>query len=240
MIPAIRTVPLFAGACLLGSLCACGGAGQGASAEDAASAKRDTELTHEECDIASDDAVKDDGDNDGHPELIRVLEGGREICRAVDINRDSLIDAYVYFDEQGNERRREYGFDRDDRPDEIVIYEGGQLSAKLRETNNDRKIDTWDYYQGGRLVREERDSSGDGYVDQWWTFPNPDDPKCAVVVSDVNGDGKPDEESRLDLCADNDSVPPAAPPPSPSPAGSASKPGPDAAPKSEGASGGSP
>ena len=193
MTRAIRTGTVVAAAWLLGSLGACSGAGaNGEGAEDASSAKRDTELTHEECDIASEDAVKDDGDKDGHPELIRVLEGGREICRAVDINRDTLIDAYVYFDERGMERRREYGFDRDDRPDEIVIFEGGQLKAKLRETNNDRKIDTWDYYEGGRLVKEERDSSGDGYVDQWWSFPNPSDPKCAVVVSDVNGDGKQD------------------------------------------------
>lgn len=199
---------------IAGWQCACSGAGpNGANGSgDADSGKRDTELAHEECDLTDSDAVRIDADNNGRPDIVRVMDDGREVCRAVDINRDSLIDVYVYFDERGQERRREYGFDRDDRPDEIVIYENGQLVRKMRETNNDMQIDTWDFYQGGRLVREERDSTGDGYVDQWWSFPQPDKPKCAVVVSDVDGDGKPDEDSRLDLCASDE----AAAPPSPS------------------------
>jgi hypothetical protein len=210
----------------MAGLSACAGAGpDGADgAEDAASAKRDTELTHEECNISAEDALQVDADNDGRPDIIRVVQAGREICRAVDINRDGLIDAYVYYDERGQERRREYGFDRDDRPDEIVLYEGGQLARKLSETNNDRKIDTWDYFQAGRLVKEERDSSGDGYVDQWWTFPDPSKPNCAVVVSDVNGDGRPDEESKLDLCAGQTTVPAPARPSKPTPPAATAKP----------------
>lgn len=206
MTRAIRFPALLSAAGCLAGLSACSGAGQNGAddASNAASAKRDTELTHEECDIADDDAVKVDSDNSGRPDIIRVLDGGREICRAVDINRDSLIDVYVYFDERGMERRREYGFDRDDRPDEIAIYANGQLVQKLRETNNNRKIDTWDYYEGGRLVKEERDSAGDGYVDQWWTFPDASKPMCAIVLSDVNGDGRPDAESKLDLCAQSE------------------------------------
>src|SRR5690606_16043978 len=108
-----------------------------------------------------------------------------------DFNMDGVIDVFVYFDEQGRERRRESGFDRDTLPDEIAIYEGGVLVRKERETNNDRKIDTWDYYENGKLVREERDSTGDGFVDQWWTFNRPDDSDCAIVSTDGDGDGKP-------------------------------------------------
>jgi hypothetical protein len=170
--------------------------------------RRDTEMTHEDCDIESSSAKKMDANGDGRPDLVQVLSGNREECRAVDINMDGIIDVFVYYDAQGQVRRRESGFDRDTRPDEISHYQGGALVRKERETNNDTKIDTWDYYEGGRLVREERDSTGDGYVDQWWTFNRPGQDQCAVVVSDGDGDGKPDEGSEIDLCKDSVPAPP--------------------------------
>ena len=164
--------------------------------------KRDTELTHEACDVKDSDAVVHDADKDGRPELVQVMDGKREDCRAVDLNMDGIIDVFVYFDDQGRQRRRESGFDRDNRPDEISHFQSGVITRKERETNNDGNIDTWDYYQGGRLVREERDSNGDGYVDQWWTFNQPARPDCAVVTSDNDGDGKADVDSKIDLCKD--------------------------------------
>jgi hypothetical protein len=170
--------------------------------------RRDTEMTHEDCDIESSGAKKMDANGDGRPDLVQVMSGNREECRAVDINMDGNIDVFVYYDGQGQVRRRESGFDRDTRPDEISHFQGGVLVRKERETNNDSKIDTWDYYEAGRLVREERDSTGDGYVDQWWTFNRPGQPQCAVVVSDEDGDGKPDEGSEIDLCKDQVPAPP--------------------------------
>ncbi len=166
----------------------------------AASARRDTEMVHEDCDLTASGAQPTDANHDGSPDIVRVVSGGREICRAVDINMDKIIDVYVYFDDSGQMRRRESGFDRDTRPDEIAYYEGGQLVRKERETNFDGKIDTWDYFEGGRLAKEERDSTGDGFVDQWWSFNRPAQPGCAVVVSDGDGDGKPDPDSQIDLC----------------------------------------
>ena len=159
-------------------------------------------MVHEECDLSAAGALSTDANRDGSPDIVRVMAGGRELCRAVDLNQDKVIDVYRYFDERGQLRRRESGFDRDTRPDEIAHYENGQLVRKELETNNDGKIDTWDYFKNGRLVNEERDSSGDGFVDQWWTFNRPDRPRCAIVVSDVDGDGKPDPDSQIDLCAD--------------------------------------
>lgn len=205
---------------MAGAVVSCSGtSGEANDPSKEGSAKRDTEITHEDCDLSDSDAQVLDADANGRPEIVRVFDGGREVCRAVDINRDTLIDVFVYFDDQGRERRREYGFDRDDRPDEIDIFENGQLVRKERETNNDQKIDTWDYYQGGRLVREERDSAGDGYVDQWWTFHQPDRPNCAIVISDIDGNGKPDEESKVDLCADGDTPLPSSPAKQPESAG---------------------
>lgn len=147
------------------------------------------------------------------------------------------MDAFIYYDEQGREWRRESDFDRDGRADEIALFENGALKLKLRETNFDKKIDTWDHYEGGRLTKRERDSDGDGIVDQWWTFNNPQNPRCAVVASDCNADGKPDPDSVVDLCGESYGSPkpapsaaPAAAPPRPSAAPTAAPPPPSAAP----------
>ncbi|MBI4699587.1 MAG: hypothetical protein HY744_00225 [Deltaproteobacteria bacterium] len=208
--------PAALGVLLVAAALACGcpgpKKGPGAAAGSAPGERRNVELQHEPCDLGSKGAVSMDANGDGRPEIVKVREDGREICRAVDINGDGLIDAFRYFDEKGQVVRKESGFDRDMRPDEVGYYKRGEVVRKERETNGDGKIDTWDYYQNGRLVREERDSNGDGYLDQWWAFNRPDRPRCAVVFTDADGNGEPDEDSQLDLCGEKEVfVPPPAP-----------------------------
>jgi hypothetical protein len=197
----------------------CSGDAEGDKSKTPASAseKRDTAIVHEPCDGSSSDAQKVDVNGDGKPDIIHVMKAGKEVCRIVDLNMDGSIDAFIYYDDQGRERRRESDFDRDGRADEIAIFEGGVLKLKMRETNFDNKLDTWDYYEGGRLVRRERDSDGDGIIDQWWNFNNPNNPRCAVVASDRNADGKPDPESVVDLCGESYGAPKSAPPGAPAP-----------------------
>jgi hypothetical protein len=165
--------------------------------------KRDTTITHEPCDGNSPDAVKVDVKGNGKSAITHVMKGGKEVCRIEDLNMDGAPDVFIYYDDQGRERRREQDFDRDGRADEITIFENGQLKLKMRETNFDNKLDTWDYYENGRLVKRERDSDGDGIIDQWWQFNNPQKPHCAIVASDRNADGKPDPDSVVDLCGDS-------------------------------------
>ena len=186
--------------------------GKPANGPGSANEQRDTDIVHEECNLASSGAKGLDANGDEKPDIIKVFSGSREICRAVDINMDRVIDVYVYFDQAGQVRRRESGFDRDAQPDEISHYQNGLLVRKERETNNDGKIDTWSYFQAGRLVKEERDSTGDGYVDQWWTFDRPQQPECAIVLTDGDGDGRPDKDSRIDTCGDAKPKPPPAQP----------------------------
>ncbi|MCA9624534.1 MAG: hypothetical protein KC731_36170 [Myxococcales bacterium] len=185
------------------------------NAPSAGTERRDTEMEHEDCDISSGKGL--DANGDGRPDIVQVFSGGKETCRAVDINMDTVIDRFIYFDAAGNKRRVESGFDRDARPDEIAYYENGQLVRKERGTTNDQRIDTWSYYEGGQLVREERDSTGDGYIDQWWQFNDPTKLECAVVVTDGDGDGKPDPGSEIDTCERDKKPDPGAETPVPQP-----------------------
>ncbi|WP_438020879.1 hypothetical protein WMF18_18235 [Sorangium sp. So ce315] len=207
-----------------------------------AAGERDTAIVHEPCDKDSASAEKVDVNGDGIPDIIHVKQDGREVCRVVDLNLDGAIDAFIYYDATGAERRRESDFDRDGRADEIAHYERGVVVLKERETNFDDKIDTWDFYEGSRLVRRERDSDGDQIVDQWWQFNNPNDERCAIVATDQNADGKPDPTSVVDLCAESYGAPkPIAPPPGSAapPAAGASAAGQPAAPAASAAPAGS-
>lgn len=174
--------------------------------------ERNTEIVHRPCNPGPGTRTVD-ANGDGNPDITHVYEGGREVCRILDLNMDRLFDSFVYFAPDGSESRRESDYDRDGRADEIITLERGVIVMKERETNYDDRIDTWDFYEGGRLARRERDADGDGLVDQWWQF-DPNDPKCAIVARDENGDRKPDPQAVVDLCNKGD-APAAAPPGAP-------------------------
>jgi hypothetical protein len=207
--------------------------------------KRAIEVVHEACDVSSSSAKRNDANGDGKPELITVMAGGRQVCRAMDLNLDGRIDRYAYYDNEGQLRRVESDYDRDGRTDEIALYQGGVLVEKHREMNLDGKLDAWVYYENGALLKQERDTDGDGRVDEWWQYSpgkTPGDPPCVVVSKDIDGDGLPEPASQIDSCKppadalapgaipvyDTGSAsaappppPPAAPPPPPPPASSA-------------------
>ncbi len=171
-------------------------------APKAASGARSLEIIHEACAIDSGSAIKVDVNGDGSPDIIKVMSGGREVCRAIDLNFDKVKDAFIYFDGNGNERRRESDFDKDGRPDEIAIRQNGQLVSKELETNFDRKLDTWETYANGKLVKAERDSDADGVIDEWWDFTKSDKPGCAIVTTDKNQDGESDPDTAVDMCGE--------------------------------------
>jgi len=169
--------------------------------------------------VTSSSAEKLDTNGDGKPDIARVMSGGHEVCRMVDLNHDDRPDSFIYFDPNGMIRRRESDFDRDGRIDEIAYFSAGVIVRKDRETNLDGKLDTWDFYEGGKIHHRMRDSDGDGKVDQWWTWANPDKIECAVIASDHNNDGKPDPNDIIDVCAAA-ATPAAAPSPVTADAGS--------------------
>ena len=166
---------------------------------------RDTRIQHEPCDVTSAEVRKIDANGDGKPDISIVLAGARELCRAVDLNFDGVIDVYSYFDGAGQLRRRENDYDKDGQIDEITSFKAGQIAEKDQSTAAAQHLDTWDFYQAGVLVRTERDSDGDGVVDQWWEYPKPG---CPLIHADVNNDGRPDPGATIDYCKETGYVPP--------------------------------
>jgi len=188
----------------------------GAETAKPASGERSVEIIHESCDIDAASAVRTDVNGDGSPDIVRVMKGDREVCRVIDLNFDKVKDAFIYYDDAGQERRRESDFDKDGRPDVIATLQGGVVVSKELETNFDMKLDTWETYAGGRLTKTERDGDADGIIDEWWDFNRPDQPKCAVVIKDKNADGEPDPDTAVDMCGEG--YKPPAPPMVPIPA----------------------
>ncbi len=180
----------------------------GPSAPGSGITRRDTAVTHEACAINSSGTEKIDANGDGKPDIFIVREGGREVCRAVDLNFDGVIDTYSYFDSAGQLRRRENDYDKDGQIDEISTFKGGQITEKDQSTALAKKLDTWDFYQAGMLMRTERDSNGDGIIDQWWEYPKPG---CPLIHADMNNDGRPDPGATIDYCKETGYVPPERP-----------------------------
>ncbi|MGC4092051.1 MAG: hypothetical protein QM756_30055 [Polyangiaceae bacterium] len=202
--PSIRGARL-AGFAVVGALqCACSSTPAAKSSEGQAG-PRDTSIRHENCSVDSSSAERLDANGDGKTDVTIVRDGNREVCRAIDLNFDGIIDSWIYLDANGQVRRRENDYDRDGRIDEITTFSGGVVSEKLRATMLANRVDTWEYFKGGKLARSERDSNGDQVVDQWWEYPSEG---CPVIHADVNSDGKPDPGASVDTCKEAGYVPP--------------------------------
>lgn len=195
--------PFFAIALAL-AVGACGGSNNEAKGPGGEVGKRDTTVTHEDCAIESGEKL--DANGDGKPDVWIVKADGKEVCRAVDLNFDTRVDAYTYFDANGQLRRRERDYDHDGKIEEISIYRGGSLVEQQRATTLAGKLDTWQYYSSGKIAKAERDSDGDAIIDQWWEFTTHE--KCPLIHSDVDGDGRPDPGATIDYCKQTGYVPP--------------------------------
>ena len=187
-------------------LAACAGSTSGKlGSADQIGGPRPVEIVHEECDVEAANAERLDANADGVADVTTVKSGNAISCQAFDLNFDGKVDSWVYFDPNGQVRRRESDYDRDGRIDEIAMFNAGVLVEKHRATTLANRLDTWDFFKAGALARTERDSDGDSVVDQWWEYPKPE---CPMIHSDVDGDGRPDPGATVDFCKETGYVPP--------------------------------
>src|SRR5262245_9786481 len=112
-----RAVAAAVLAASLGLQWGCSGSASSARSPEAEGVHHETQIVHEECDVASASSTYD-ANGDGRPDATVVSDGGREVCRALDLNFDGTIDSWVYYDGGGQVRRRESDYDRDGRVDE--------------------------------------------------------------------------------------------------------------------------
>ena len=71
------------------------------------------------------------------------------------------------YDEAGRLERLVYDQDGDRTADAVILYgPDGQLRQAEIDTDLDRVIDRWEYFEKGLLVRLEYDDDGDGRVDR--------------------------------------------------------------------------
>jgi hypothetical protein len=192
-------------ALLIAAMAALGcGAAAAQGANGPGASHRDTEIHHEPCDITSSNSQAIDANNDGRADLTIVTDGGRQVCRAADLDFDGRVDVWTYYDKSGSVSRREFAFDRDGSVDEIQIFSGGQIVEKHRASTLAHRLDTWEKYSAGRIVSAERDSNGDGRVDQWWEYKTAD---CPIIRSDTDGNGQVDPSSAIDYCKESNYKP---------------------------------
>jgi hypothetical protein len=175
----------------------CGGGDGGTAKAKLPDGVRSQTIEHESCDESGHKVEMVDVNNDGKPDIRRVYDGAREVCRISDLNRDGKPDMFEYYDKTGQLRRREADYDDNGIVNSIEIYEGGKLIRAELDTTNQGRIDTWDTFDPntGKRTKRERDATGDGRVDQWWTY----DGDKVTIAMDRNGDGLPDPESVITL-----------------------------------------
>jgi hypothetical protein len=166
---------------------------------------RNREIVHEPCNLEASSAERIDANGDGKIDVTVVSDGGKEHCRAADLDFDGRIDLYTYQDSSGRIARRELDYDRDGNIDEIQLFKNGEISEKQRSTTLAKRLDTWETYVQGRLVKAERDSDGNGRIDQWWDYKTSD---CPIIRSDIDGNGEPDPTSQVDFCSEAGYKPP--------------------------------
>jgi hypothetical protein len=188
------------------ALTACSwGAGTTAGAKTGGASERNREIVHVPCDVESSGAERIDANGDGKPDVTIVSEGGKERCRASDLDFDGRVDLYSYLDKAGKLERRELDYDRDGAIDEIQIFKDGVIVEKQRATTLAKRLDTWETYEQGRLVKAERDADGNGRIDQWWEYKSVD---CPIIRTDTDGNGEPDPTSQVDFCSEAGYKPP--------------------------------
>lgn len=187
----------------------CSGRGpKGPGSDKPGVTRRDNKMAHSPCDVTGQGAKGINVGGDAKADMVMVRYGGREVCRALDLNFDGVVDAWVYYDAQGKVSRRENDYDRDGNTDEIILYLGGVTVEKRRATAMVGRIDTWHFYRFGKLSKTERDADGDAIIDQWWEYPKPDHPECPLIHADTNGDGRPDPGASVAVCDEPGYVPP--------------------------------
>lgn len=145
---------------------------------------------------------KYDINKDKKPDIINVfkkvpVESGKRgdydlqiSVKMMDLNRDTKIDVWRFFDEKGAVTKEELDLDFDGKIDAVDYYLSGIVRRREVDFQFDEKTDVWKYFdEKGKLMRFEADQTGDGKPDYWEHYKNA---VIERIEKDTDGDGKPD------------------------------------------------
>jgi antitoxin component YwqK of YwqJK toxin-antitoxin module len=108
----------------------------------------------------------------------------------MDLNRDTKIDVWRFFDENGAVIKEELDLDFDGKIDASDYYLNGIVRRREIDFQFDEKTDVWKHFdEKGMLILIESDTTGNGKID-YWEYYN----KAVIerIEKDTDGDGKPD------------------------------------------------
>lgn len=160
------------------------------------------------------DLKRYDVNKDKRPDIINVFKkvpnekGGHDLhifLKMMDLNHDSKIDIWRYFDDEsgavereeldfdfdgkidrvdyfsnGIVRKSEFNFQFDEKPDIIKNYDEEGIVVLLEaDQNGDGMTDYWEYYRNGVVERVEKDTDSDGVAD---VFRKPGDVGFTTIV----------------------------------------------------------
>ena len=181
--------------------------GQPSSSRTSAAAKAAQErykLTSKGDEIKFDGKVYElkqyDVNKDKKPDIINVFKkvpnekGGNDLLISVkmmDLNHDSRIDVWRYFNEEtGAVVKEELDLDFDNKVDRIDYFIGGVVRRSEFDFQFDEKPDIIKSYdEAGSILLIESDQNGDGIIDYWEYYRNG---VVEKLEKDTNKDGMPD------------------------------------------------
>lgn len=258
-----RALPLWLAAALVSAALAAGcggkskkgdttaGGGGGASGAGGAGVTQDfspiemSTLCNTKVDLGPCDTRKNevappfDLNNDGHPDLWRVLgkkdDGSKyTACKLVNLDFDrkpvaggkqvGTIDYLVVYSPDGYVLAEQFDFDYDNVMDAQFRYDAQKRVRFLaeRDSNGDGAWDVCEEYDDvGQLMKIQRDRNADGKPDQWELYQ---DGNVTAILYDNDGDGRVDDRDEAPRAQ---AAGPATPPPAEEPKPEAPAPSPE-------------
>ena len=117
------------------------------------------------------------------------MDGTRPLRTRIDLDEDGKIDRWEYYDDKGGLAKVGFSRKQDGKPDAWAFSgaDGTLSRVEISATNDEKRIDRWEFYEGGSLIRAEEDTNGNGKVDRWETYGGNGVLTTAAMDEDGNG-----------------------------------------------------
>jgi hypothetical protein len=110
--------------------------------------------------------VEQDDDGDGQTDTWVIYENGKMNQRRADTNHDGQVDAWTFYDGNGQITRQAQDLDGDGTRDRAEVFENGKLARRTEDLDGDGRPDRSTRFDAkGQALETEEDKDGDGQID---------------------------------------------------------------------------